>query len=155
MRMGGPPFFVRFATGRSASSWTPVVGSASIVMCLCCVGWGLFLFNYMNGRAGQPTVDDIKPTQQILAGQALVAGLDYFFWTELVGFTGASLRAVILIFDVLPLVAQAAFVWYVMTNATVAPVAARPCCDGEAARSEKELMLQQRPSCCAGTKDVV
>ena len=152
--MGGPPFFERFATGPKRLL-DPVVGSASIVMCLCCVGWGLFLFNYMNGRAGQPTVDDIKPNQQILAGQALVAGLDYFFWTELVGFTGASLRAVILIFDVLPLVAQAAFVWYVMTNATVAPVAARPCCDGEAARSEKELMLQQRPSCCAGTKDVV
>ena len=115
-------------------------------MCLCCLGWGLFLYNYANGRAREPRLEDVTPNAQILAGQAGVSVLDYFFWTLFVGLSGSSLYAAMLVFDVLPFVAQASFIYYIMTNAKLEP-ATRSCCADDAA--EKETMLAARPSCGA------
>ena len=119
-------------------------------MCLCCLGWGLFLWNYLNGQGRAPTVDDIKPNTQILAGQGGVAFLDYFFWTGFFGLSGSSLYTVIFIFDFMPFLAQSLFVYYLITTTSkVKAVDAIPmkasCCSGggdaEMLNMEKASML--------------
>ena len=108
------------------------------------LGWGLFLWNYLNGQGRQPTVEDVAPNAKILAGQTAVAAVDYFVWTRFFGLTGGALYTVMVIFDLCPLVAQAYFVRYlVATTARAAPAAAKgpSCCEVEARRLEKEKML--------------
>ena len=64
------------------------------------LGWGLFLWNYLNGQGRAPTVADVAPNAKILAAQAGVAGVDYFVWTRFFGLHGSALYVVMLIFDV-------------------------------------------------------
>ncbi|KAK7253462.1 hypothetical protein SO694_0000186 [Aureococcus anophagefferens] len=105
-------------------------------MCLCCLGWGLFLYNYANGRAREPRLEDVTPNAQILAGQAGVSVLDYFFWTLF-----------------------ASFIYYIMTNAKLEP-ATRSCCGDDAAEKETMLAATPRraarrsssPPCCKATE---
>lgn len=66
------------------------------------LGWGLFLWNYLNGQGARATVADVEPNARILAAQAAVAGVDYFVWTRFFGLNGSALYVVMLIFDVEP-----------------------------------------------------
>lgn len=116
-------------------------------MCLCCLGWGLFLWNYLNGQGRAPTVEDVGPNVKILAGQGIVACLDYFVWTRFFALGGSALYAVVFVFDVFPFVAQAFFIRYLLSTATTNKAAAaapkKACCGGdvETRRLEKEAML--------------
>mmetsp|Transcript_25769 Transcript_25769/g.77380 ORF Transcript_25769/g.77380 Transcript_25769/m.77380 type:complete len:115 (+) Transcript_25769:344-688(+) len=113
-------------------------------MCLCCLGWGVFLYNWYNGEGRAPTAADVKPNVQILGAQGVFGFLDHFFWTIFLGLSGNALWTATFVFDVAPLLAQAAFVGYVWRTAQTPVVAyavvdqqnLKGCCGGE-----KETML--------------
>ena len=94
-------------------------------MCFCCVGWGLFLWNYWTTGSFQVCADRaaVEKNAKLLGAQGVAATLDFFVWTSLFELQGASLVAVVMIFDVLPLVLQLCFTAYLFVRLSSSP----PC----------------------------
>ena len=62
-------------------------------MCFCCVGWGLFLWNYWTTGSFQVCADRaaVEKNAKLLGAQGVAATLDFFVWTSLFELQGASL----------------------------------------------------------------
>ena len=113
-------------------------------MCFCCVGWGLFLWNYWTTGSFQVCADRaaVEKNAKLLGAQGVAATLDFFVWTSLFELQGASLVAVVMIFDVIPLILQLCFTAYLFVRLSSSPAcrtsAPASCCAEDA----------RKPSCC-------
>ena len=92
-------------------------------MCFCCVGWGLFLWNYWTTGSFQVCADRaaVEKNAKLLGAQGVAATLDFFVWTSLFELQGASLVAVVMIFDVIPLILQLCFTAYLFVRLSSSP----------------------------------
>ena len=115
-------------------------------MCLCCVGWGLFLYNYWTTGTFQVCVDRaaVEKNAKLLGAQGVAATLDFFVWTSLFELQGASLVAVVMIFDVLPLVLQLCFTAYLFVRLSSSP----PCRTSQPASCCESAEDARKATCC-------
>ena len=110
----------------------------------------MFFYNVCSGKVlldGPIDSATVDSNVKLLGTQAMMAGLDFMFWTLFIRLTGTQLHVVVAVFDVAPLTLQAAFVTFLLLRAhtTRHGQGYAPCCASE------QALAREDPSkgCCA------